>query len=73
MATTSASSPNAGEIGGTVPAMDDIDDRIESAHAGTCSVCYAYPVPTKGGLCPSCRRVVESPAADGCCIPGSVR
>lgn len=34
---------------------------VETEHGGTCGMCDAYPVPTKGGLCPSCRAVVESP------------
>ena len=48
------------------------NDRIESSHAGTCSSCDAYPVPTKGGLCPSCRLPVET-VSDPCGCSGSER
>lgn len=54
-------------------AFDKYDDRIESSsHAGTCSSCDAYPVPTKGGLCPSCRLPVET-VTDLCGCSGSER
>ncbi len=53
--------------------FDEHDDRIESSsHAGTCSSCDAYPVPTQGGLCPSCRLPVET-VTDPCGCSGSER
>ncbi len=51
---------------------DERDDRVESSHGGTCSSCDAYPVPTKGGLCPSCRLPVET-VSDPCGCSGSER
>lgn len=51
---------------------DERDDRVVSPHAGVCSSCDAYPVPTKGGLCPSCRLSVEI-VTDPCGCSGSER